>query len=407
MDYQTERKAYKEVYKAVGVVSSKATHTSRGSALRHIDSDDVSDNQQRRMGRWGKDKMVGCYLNSLPKQAMRSLAGFYHQQPGSFYLKRAAIDPPEELKKQIFPDVEKWLAKYDADTIEPSIAGHNFLDMLITFRTILLQDAAILKAQGTNSNLRIFKHAIFKSAAFLQYQQQVQNQENTISGDEYSLARSNPLLAEVIRSQMAAVNDKVDAVRGEFAGVKTSMHEMERSLVSKMDQQEKRQSKLLTSQINILKKTPLYFGDAPGPSMQQSATATTTTSSSPSSSSEAASSSSPTATDLPSSSAPAYTLSRKAATVHDVWEEYEPGLDDCPSVKQLESSQGTLWRKNPTESRFFIRRKVLYDELERIAEDEQMTLKEAAGILEGERKRGRYSLSTLSKMINNRNKNIQ
>ncbi|ORZ04781.1 hypothetical protein BCR42DRAFT_338532, partial [Absidia repens] len=54
---------------------------------------------------------------------------------------------------------------------------------------------------------------------------------------------------------------------------------------------------------------------------------------------------------------------------------------------------GTLWRKSSTASRYFIRRKVLYNELERSVEYDHIPLKEAAGILEGERKHGRCVLS--------------
>lgn len=58
------------------------------------------------------DKMIGCYLiNSLPKSAMRRLAG-YITKPGSYCLARAALDPRKELQVSVFPDVDQWPDKF-------------------------------------------------------------------------------------------------------------------------------------------------------------------------------------------------------------------------------------------------------------------------------------------------------
>lgn len=99
--YNTQHDGYIEALSAVGVNSSKITHINRGSAFRAIANQDVPDSEQRRIGRWGSDRMVGCYPTRLPKQAMRALAGFYSQKPGAFWLSRVTIDPPDELKRLI------------------------------------------------------------------------------------------------------------------------------------------------------------------------------------------------------------------------------------------------------------------------------------------------------------------
>jgi hypothetical protein len=56
------------------------------------------DSDIRRLGNWSRAAMEGCYLTTLPRGAMRALAGF-NPQGGMFYLERASINPPEELKK--------------------------------------------------------------------------------------------------------------------------------------------------------------------------------------------------------------------------------------------------------------------------------------------------------------------
>ncbi|KAG2214157.1 hypothetical protein INT45_002647 [Circinella minor] len=143
--YNTQRDGYMEALNAVGVNSSKITHINRGSALRAIADQDVPDNEQRRIGRWGSDRMVGCYLTSLPKQAMRALAGFYSQKAGAFWLPRSAVDPPQELQRLIFPKIEYWENMFERGAVQKDLAGPNFLVLLKYLRIVFLQDSVVLK----------------------------------------------------------------------------------------------------------------------------------------------------------------------------------------------------------------------------------------------------------------------
>jgi hypothetical protein len=70
----------------------------------------------------------GCYLRSIPRNALRSIAGFTPN--GQVYeLDRAAVTPPEELQKLIFPDVEFWLHRqYNGDD-EAGLATVGFLKL--------------------------------------------------------------------------------------------------------------------------------------------------------------------------------------------------------------------------------------------------------------------------------------
>ncbi|KAG2221972.1 hypothetical protein INT45_010496 [Circinella minor] len=51
--YNTQRNGYMEAFNAVGVNSSKIAHINRKSAFRVVADQDVPDNEQRRIGRWG------------------------------------------------------------------------------------------------------------------------------------------------------------------------------------------------------------------------------------------------------------------------------------------------------------------------------------------------------------------
>ena len=55
--------------------------------------------------------MVGCYLNSLPRKFMRTMAG-HPAQMGCFEIRRARIPPPDSLLPLIWPDLNRWVGKF-------------------------------------------------------------------------------------------------------------------------------------------------------------------------------------------------------------------------------------------------------------------------------------------------------
>ena len=66
-----------------------------------------------------------------------------------------------------------------------------------------------------------------------------------------------------------------------------------------------------------------------------------------------------------------FSMNRNISTVHDAWNEYATGLRDnntgllLPSIKALESV-GSKWRKSNTETQFFMRRKPLWQLIEKL-----------------------------------------
>jgi hypothetical protein len=85
---------------------------------------------------------------------MRRTAGFQHA-PGGYFLPRAGVDPPQSLKRLIFPWIEHWEVRFqnraagkkwkDGGLNEDDIAGQQFLKLLKQLRVILLQDLAVLQ----------------------------------------------------------------------------------------------------------------------------------------------------------------------------------------------------------------------------------------------------------------------
>jgi Centromere DNA-binding protein complex CBF3 subunit, domain 2 len=65
----------------------------------------ISEDQIRRAGRWNQEQMVGCYLNSLPRKFMCTMA-CHLAQMGCFEIRKASVAPPDELLSMIWPDLD-------------------------------------------------------------------------------------------------------------------------------------------------------------------------------------------------------------------------------------------------------------------------------------------------------------
>lgn len=138
VSYDEQAKIYKEVFRNVGIHSSKVTHINRKSAINMIAHQGVPGDQQRQVGRWGSDRMVGCYIAGLPVEAIKVLAGFTIRQ-GDYFLGRSSAIPPKRLQEMIFPNVEFWQVKFRTKQVQEDIAGPNFLELLSYLRIVLLQ----------------------------------------------------------------------------------------------------------------------------------------------------------------------------------------------------------------------------------------------------------------------------
>ena len=79
-----------------------------------------------------------------------------------------------------------------------------------------------------------------------------------------------------------------------------------------------------------------------------------------------------------------------------VWDDYTRMRYGAKSKQQMEK-EGTQWRK--TDKRFFCSRKHIFDEVERIAGEEDVTAQRAAELLEQRRKDKGLSLTRLHRLL--------
>ena len=68
--------------------------------------------------------MTGCYLTNLPFEFMRGQADFEPAYLSSYFLARD-VQPPEGLRRRIWPDLDRWQAAHlglpgATETVEPN-----------------------------------------------------------------------------------------------------------------------------------------------------------------------------------------------------------------------------------------------------------------------------------------------
>lgn len=201
ISYKTQYNAFKRALTACGVNISSVLHATRKSAPNIAEMDGSPEASTRRMGHWSHGTMESCYLTaSLPYETIRSLAGF-NANGGSFYIGRGSIEPPEALRRKIFPDADKWMAMYESSQIDRDIAGGNFLKMLIYLRDVILQDSVALMREFPEYH--IWKHEIFSSPEYLSFSHALRN---SISESE----KSNPVDNQ-LRNAMPKFHDMVSS----------------------------------------------------------------------------------------------------------------------------------------------------------------------------------------------------
>lgn len=147
-------------------VSKKVTHVPRSSAAKMADLVGVSSAQIQRAGLWSQDTMTNAYLDSLPRQFMRVMAGF--ETDAAYHLPRAIEEPCEELKQLVFPWADYWYDRHSKNLVKKtSGSADKFLLMIKCFKTTFLQDAAVM--MDIIPEHPIWRHEIFRTDLFCEF----------------------------------------------------------------------------------------------------------------------------------------------------------------------------------------------------------------------------------------------
>ncbi|SAL99597.1 hypothetical protein [Absidia glauca] len=102
--YSSHRESISKALSSSGTRSNKKTHINCGSSARLTGNVCANVDQIRCQDRWNNTTMNGAYLTNLPRELVRSMAGF-PTYGRFFYLARTALHPPTSLCKKLFPAI--------------------------------------------------------------------------------------------------------------------------------------------------------------------------------------------------------------------------------------------------------------------------------------------------------------
>ena len=374
--YTTHNDFISDCFNAVGIISSRKTHSGRGSGVLFAEMAGCSENSLRRLGNWNQTNALdGCYLRSLPRKALRSMAGFTPN--GSIYeLDRAVLSPPEELQQMIFPDVEYWLRRQYEGLDEKNLATVGFLKALICMRIIILQDSVGLKSKCPSHPM--WKHSIFQCTEYKKFEIDLQLAIGSTScTNQTSLQTVVPEILSAIEVSHGSLSTRMEGVIQSNCHVVESVNELQlnfqdvvsgraaiRLTVDRSAHVEANKEHMPAKEINVEEATPLTIGipfNADTPVQQ-------------------------------------YRMSRHISSVAELWREFYVGLGGGPSINSLEHEFRNKWRRSAADSKYFSKRKLIIDKVISIANSRGIMVGEA--IKELDHFCGERSLDWLAKNRN-------
>lgn len=405
LSYATQLNWTHKIFDHANLKSLKKTHAGRTNGARHAELNGVSEAQIRRAERWNNDSLTTSYLSHLPREFVRSMAGFETFNQGNYYLPRAKISPPQSLLDVLWPWVDEWQLWFrcEGNAADPALttcqhldlesmsenedrtdmAAQGFLRLLTELRVILLQDSVILRRHFP-------QHPIFTDPLFVRedYQAFALEVEKSLQDleepDEIRLRNIVPDIANQMNMNRQDIVRSLDGYGHKIVEMLQTIDRRQEDFFSgtfRMIPSDKRQdshtmSIPADSSVSLL-ADPVADSSA-DPSAGSSAGPSTGPSAGPSAGlsvdlsaalkeklSQSVSNTSDLRTMDPDASPPAYKMSRTISTVTDLWREWTVGLGSNPAVQALEDTYGASWRPDAGERVWFGRRKVIIDEIRR------------------------------------------
>lgn len=198
---QTYAKTMRQVCSKLGINSKHFVHFGRSVGAVKAELEEMDALMIKNLGNWNPDTQEDRYSAKLPLQAMRIMAG-HDRRKGFYYLPRAGVEPPAELRRQIFPFVDVELSRSLA--VPPTAKA--FLQLLDRLRTVILQDAAAMILADMDH--MIFQLPFFKSDLFNQF---------TLEFKGYVTNSVSPSIANV-DAVLPGLQTKIDNVHADIQG---------------------------------------------------------------------------------------------------------------------------------------------------------------------------------------------
>ena len=409
LGYSTQLDWINKALEYAGIDSRKKTHIGRGSAAKLAELLGVSEDQIRRQGWWDQDEMRGCYLNSLPREFMRVMAG-HPAYMGCFEIPRASIVPPDELLSMIWPDLDMWKGRFGPERGRiQDLAAMGFTDLLFSLRPVILQDSVILRKRFPCSP--VWSHPVFQHPAYAEFTARMEGAvEVGIDAEE------RPTKLTLLTQAMPELAEGLHGLRGDVKELR-SEHQSSREQLKAQSVRIDHIHHLLTSGLTLqfVDPSPPTIPPSSGPLLIPD-TSVAASHPYPHPPSLAAARTAP--FDLPDplrlqpqrqqapqelqepQEPPRYTMCRSVTSVQHLWHEWVVGLNGQPSVSMLDSRWGSRWRSGrQSELQWYSLRLEVIREIRRRAKAERCSEQQAMWSLHLQHQQMRCSLDRLCKQL--------
>jgi len=218
MSYDGTLAAYRAAFAKVDCdFGRKKTHIGRSAGTAIVlaqggDAPNLQD-QIRRHGHWNHDAMTVHYGDPFPMGAIRTLARFDGAYPPSYFIPRAAVDPPDSLLECVFPGLDRRAAEAAAAGSGAHNDTHHFVAVLKFLRRVFLQDSIYLKERWPHLTA-LWDLPIFHSHDYKEY-----------------AARARARADELVRSE----NPVDTRIRAVAPDIKAALDSLEIRVVNKVE----------------------------------------------------------------------------------------------------------------------------------------------------------------------------
>lgn len=134
--------ALTKAYEKLNISVTKKTHIGRDTTAARTQEMGVPRADIASYGEWGQGSIDGSYLTATFIQTAGRVAAGFTTERSSVHWPRDALLPPTSLQKMVFPFLEKSIVDYN-ERREIDLATEHFLGLMLEYRVIILQDAAV------------------------------------------------------------------------------------------------------------------------------------------------------------------------------------------------------------------------------------------------------------------------
>jgi hypothetical protein len=413
--YNSQRDWVARAFRYAGIVSQKKTHIGRSAGAKMAELKGVSEEQIRRAGRWNQEQMAGCYLNSLPREFMRLMAG-HPSQMGCFEIRRAAIAPPTELLSLIWPGLDTWKGQFGPQPNQVNdLAATGVTNLLFYLREVILQDSVALRSMFPGHP--VWHHPAFQHPAYTAFARKVDAcmlaEEEEGPSQLSLLYQAMPLLVDHLKAADARNEQRASELQALLDRVAESQQAQSAQLQFLM-------SGSLTFRLEAPAQAAAPLAAAP-PVALLAPLATSTVASSRYASAQASVESTPPrlASPLPGPPSPlqqpqpdheldpepprppVHRMCRTVKTVKALWQEWTVGLGrGNPSIAALDSRWGSRWRAGrQSELQWYSLRLEVIKEIRRIAQARRVSEAAAMWQVNLQQEQMQCSLDQLCKQL--------